>query len=205
MTKQEKIRKYDLKLQKYIDNKSFVKICRTICGEDENISGFILNMSEDFLLLQLTNDFMFDGFAIIRKDDFDSIRHSSFERTQRKIFNSEGLLKSEYGFDKKMALKNWSDIFSTLKEYDFHIIVENINVDYLDFWIGEITRVTTKSLHILNYNPDGIFDVEPTSIKYNTISIVKFGDRYSTTFRKYLRQKEASANYKVKRVHTNTA
>lgn len=58
---------------------------------------------------------MLDGFAIIRLDDFDSIRHSSYERTQRKIFNSEGLLDNGFGFDKHLPLTSWTDIFKTLK------------------------------------------------------------------------------------------
>jgi len=76
MTNREKIKEYDLLLQKYIDNKSFLKINRTICGEEENLSGFLLTMSKNFLLLQLDHDFMLDGYGIIRKDDFDSIRLS---------------------------------------------------------------------------------------------------------------------------------
>jgi len=189
MTKREKIKEYDLQLQKYIDNKSFLKIFRAVCGEEENLSGFILAMSKNFLLLQLDYDFMLDGYAIIRKDDFDSIRHSSFERTQRKIFNAEGILATSYGFDKALPLTGWADILKTLKKYDFHVIIENINKDYLDFWIGEIKKVTDKSVSIHNYNADGELYDKPTNIKFDTISVVKFGDRYSTVFRKYLKSK----------------
>lgn len=187
MTKREKIKEYDLLLQKYIDNKSFLKIFRTVCDEEENLFGFLLAMSKNFLLLQLNQDFMLDGYAIIRKDDFDSIRHSSYERTQRKILNAEGILAASYGFDKALPLSKWEDIFKTLKKYDFHVVIENVNKDYLDFWIGEIKKVTDKSVSIHNYNPDGELDEKPTSIKFDTISVIKFGDRYSTVFRKYLK------------------
>src|SRR6186713_373443 len=107
MTNQQKIKEYDILVQKYIDNKSFVKIYRTVCEKEENVSGFILGMSKHFLFMQLDYDFMLDGYAIFRKDDFDSIRHSSYERTQRKIFKAEGLLDTEYGFDKKLPLSSW--------------------------------------------------------------------------------------------------
>jgi len=189
MTKRAKIKEYDLMLQKYIDNKSFMKIFRIVCDKEENLSGFLLAMSKDFLFLQLGYDFMLDGYAIIRKDDFDSIRHSTYERTQRKIFNAEGILATSYGFGKPLPLTSWTDILKTLKSYDLHIIVENINKDFLDFWIGEIKKVTDKSLSIHNYNPDGQLYDKPTNIKFDTISIIKFGDRYSTVFRKYLRRK----------------
>ena len=133
MTRQKKIKDYDVLLQKYIDNKSYVKIFRTICGKEENLSGFILEMSKHFLFLQLDYDFMFDGYAIIRKDDFDYIRHSSYERTQRKIFKAEGLLDTEHGFDKKLLLTSWTEIIRTIKSYNFHIIIENLNKTTLTF------------------------------------------------------------------------
>jgi hypothetical protein len=190
MTQEEKIKKYDLTLHKYIQNKSFVKILRTIFGNEENLSGFILGMSSDFLFLQLGSDFMFDGYAIIRKEDFDSIRHSSYERTQRKIFNAEGLLAKAYGFSRELPLTSWAEIFETLKDYDFHIIIENTNNDHLDFWIGPITKVTNKKVSLLNYNPNGQLYKKPDMIMFDTIRTVKFGDRYSTIFRKYLKTNE---------------
>jgi len=176
-------------LQKYIDKKAFVKLYRTVCGEEENLSGFILGISKGFLFLQLDYDFMLDGYAIIRLDDFDSLRLSSYERTQRKIFNAEGILSTSYGFDKVLPLTSWTEILKTLKSYDLHVIIENINKDYLDFWIGEIKNVTDKSVSIHNYNPDGLFDDKPKNIKLDTISTIKFGDRYSTVFRKYTKHK----------------
>jgi hypothetical protein len=189
MTERQKIKEYNLMLQKYIDKKAFVKIFRTVCDNEENLSGFILGMSKGFLFLQLDYDFMLDGYAIIKLDDFDSLRLSSYERTQRKIFKAEGILDTAYGFDRPLPLTSWTDILKTLKSYDLHVIVENINKDFLDFWIGEIKKVTGKSVSIHNYNPDGQLYDRPTNIKLDTISIVKFGDRYSTVFRKYLKHK----------------
>jgi hypothetical protein len=189
MTERQKRKDYNLMLQKYIDKKAFVKLYRMVCDKEENLSGFILGMSKDFLFLQLDNDFMLDGYAIIRQDDFDSIRLSSYERTQRKIFKAEGILGTSYGFDKSLPLTSWTNILKALKSYDLHVIIENIKKDYLDFWIGEIKNVTEKSVSIHNYNPDGQLDDKPKNIKLDTISIIRFGDRYSTVFRKYLKHK----------------
>jgi len=190
MTERQKIKDYNLMLQKYIDKKAFVKLYRTVCNKEENLSGFILGMSKDFLFLQLDSDFMLDGYAIIRLYDFDGLRLSSYERTQRKIFKAEGILDTSYGFDRPVPLTSWTGILKTLKSYDLHVIVENINKDCLDFWIGEIKTVRDKSVSIHNYNPDGQLDDKPKNIKLDTISIIKFGDRYSTVFRKYVKQKK---------------
>ncbi|MFT3934426.1 MAG: hypothetical protein QM726_12465 [Chitinophagaceae bacterium] len=189
MTEREKIKEYNLMLQKYIHKKAYVKLFRTVCNKEKNLSGFILGMSKGFLFLQRDYDFMLDGYAIIRLDDFDSLRLSSYERTQRKIFKAEGILDTSYGFAKPLPLTSWADILRTLKNYDLHVVIENINKDFLDFWIGEIKTVTDKSVSIHNYNPDGELDNKPTNIKFDTISTIEFGDRYSKVFRKYLKQK----------------
>jgi hypothetical protein len=190
MKAQEKINEYNLMLQKHINKKSFVKIYRTVCEKEDNLSGFILGMSRNFLFLQLDNEFSLDGYAIIKLDDFDGVRYSSYERTQRKIFNAEGFLTNGYGFEKHLPLTSWSDILKTLKNYEIHVIIENINNGALDFWIGQITKVAEKSMSIHNYDPDGTLDEKPTLIKLDTISIIKFGDRYSTTFRRYLKKRK---------------
>lgn len=187
MAKTQTIKQFNSMLQDYIDKKAFVKIDRTILGKEEYLRGFILSMSRDFLLLQVSDDFLLDGYAIIRLDDFDSIRHSSYERTSRKIFKAEGLLE-KVGIDDELPLTSWKDILRTLKQHDYHVTIQNFNRGYLDFWIGEIKRVTDKSVSILNYDPNGKLEGKPTNIKFDTISILTFGDRYSTTFRKYLKE-----------------
>jgi hypothetical protein len=77
-------------------------------------------------------------------------------------------------------------MLQSLKKWDYHIIVENVNKDELDFCIGPIKRINEKSLSIYYYDPTGKLDKKPTTIKFDTIRIITFGDRYSTTFRKYL-------------------
>lgn len=188
MTRQEKIKKYDVILKKYSDKKEFVKIFRTVCDKEENLSGFILSMSKQFLFVQDTHDFMLDGFAIIRKDDFDSIRCNKNDKTQRKIFKAEGLLEKGFGFNKSIPLISWKDIIAAIKKYDYHIVIESINKDYLDFHIGQVVKVSNKSVSIHNYDPTGKLDKIPTQIKYDTISVLRFGGRYETIFRKYLRR-----------------
>gem|GEM_PF-540799 len=187
MKKYATIKEYNLLLKKYIDSKAFVQIFRTVCGQEENLSGFILGMSKRFLFLQLDNEFMFDGYAVIRLDDFDSIRHSSYEKTHRKIFKAEGLLTNGYGFDRHLPLASWKALLSALKAYELHVIIENINNNVLDFWIGPIKRVSEKSVSVHNYDPDGQLDDKPTNILLEDISIVKFGGRYPTIFGKYLK------------------
>ena len=186
--RKKKIKDHDLMLQKHIDKKDFVKINRTFQNREENISGFILSISKDFLLLQVDNEFLLDGCAIIRKDKFDSLRCNKFEKTLRKIYKEEGLLDKQYGIPQSISLKSWQDIFADLKKLDYHVIIECEDKEEPDFVIGPIKRVDKRKVRVQYYDPTGKLDDKLTAIKFDDITIVKFGDRYSTTFRRYLKQ-----------------
>ncbi len=188
MTTKEKIKTYNKLLQKYLDNKEYIKIFRTICDKEEILSGFILKMSKGFLLIQPEYDFILDGYAIIRMDDYDSIRCNKNDKFKKKILKAERILDTTYGIDKNIILRSWTSIIHDLRKYDYHVIIESVNKDYLDFFIGSIKRVTKTSVSIHNYSPTGKLDKKPTTIKLNDIKILWFGDRYSTTFRKYLKE-----------------
>jgi hypothetical protein len=181
-------KEYDLMLQKHIDNKDFIKIIRTFNGKEENIAGFLLAISRNFLLLQIDNEFMLDGYAIIPKNKFDSFRCNKYDKTFKKIHKKEGNLDVLYGIDHDISLNTWQSIFIDLKKADHHVSVEcEDNVDP-DFIIGPIKKIHKDKVGIQYYDPTGQLDVQPTSVLYNEITIVKFGDRYTTTFRKYLRE-----------------
>ena len=171
-----------------MSNKAVVKIFRTIGESEENFNGCMIAATNTLLFLQVLEDFEFDGYAIVRKNDIKLIRHSSYERTYKKIIKSEGTF-TNYGYDDKLSLKDWFSILSTLKKQDVHVIIENINHDYLDFWIGPLVKVTNKYVMIHNYDPNGIFDSKLTKINLDSISNIKFKDGYSTIFRKYLRKR----------------
>lgn len=183
----QKIKDYDVLLQRYIDKKDFVKINRTFKGSEINISGFMLSHSKDFLLLQVDNEFFLDGYAIIPKQQFDSIRCNKYDRAFKKIYKGEGLLNSQYGIEQTISLKSWQSVFIELKKLDYHIIVECEDKDNPDFIIGPLKKIYKEKVSIQCYDPTGKLDDEPTTVKYSDITIAKFGDRYSTTFRKYLR------------------
>lgn len=52
----------------HIDKKDFVKIKRTVTEGEANITGFILYMSKDFLLIQQEEEFLLNGYCIIRDE-----------------------------------------------------------------------------------------------------------------------------------------
>ncbi|TKK64222.1 hypothetical protein FC093_23045 [Ilyomonas limi] len=186
--RKDKIKDYDIMLQKHIDKKDFIKINRTFKDREENISGFMLAITRQFILLQVDNEFMLDGYAIIPKDRFDSIRCNNYDKTFKRIYKEEGLLDTQYGFNQSLSLKSWHELFSDLKKLDYHVVIECEDKDDPDFVIGPIKRVTKDKVGVQYYDPTGKLDDKPTTLSYDDITIIKFGDRYSTTFKRHLRK-----------------
>jgi hypothetical protein len=183
------IAEYDRMLQKHIDRKHTVKILRTFRGIENDVFGYLLKLSEHFMLLQAYYDFSFDGYRIVPKDRFDGIRYNKFDKTAQKIMEAEGSLM-QLGISYDVDLAAWQTIFTTLKANDRHVIVECEDKKKQKFIIGAIERIGKRSVKILNYDATGLVDKKPTSIKYDDITIIHFDDKYSTTFRKHLRTRK---------------
>jgi hypothetical protein len=178
---------YDVMLKKHISNKDFVRITRTFNAVEENVYGFILGISKDFLLIQNELDFLLDGFIIIRKDQFDSLRCNRFDKFHKKILKAEGVFYWDYETADSIDLSSWQQLFNNLKKSDYHVTVECEAMDEPNLVIGPVKRVTKDYVGIQYYNPVGQLEAQLTTVKYKDITIVKFGDRYSTTYRKYLK------------------
>lgn len=187
MKDKNEIEAYDLLIQKYIDRKDYVQFIRNFHKKEENISGFILAMSKDFLLIHLDLEFNFNGYTIIRKDGFDSLKRNKFQNARRQIFKAEGLLDSDYGIDVNISLISWQNIFEDLKRNKYIVIVECEDKDEPDFIIGPIKGIAVEKVNIQNFDPGGQLDSTPTIVKYSEITTVTFGDRYSKILGSYLK------------------
>jgi hypothetical protein len=186
---EEKIKDYNDRIREHIKKSDFVKLKRKHINIESSLNGIILQLSDNFLLIQIIDDFLVDGFAIIRIDQFENYRSGKYEKYYKKILLSENILSENNNLTPIIDLTKWKSIFRDLQKLDFHVIIECEDLDVPTFTIGPIKRMTEKSVSIQNYDPIGKFDHMNTIIKYDHITLLQFGDRYSTTFRKYLKIK----------------
>lgn len=175
-------------IQNYINEKLFVKVLRFVADDEMSLSGFILQQSDGFLLIQVEEEFLLNGYAIIRTEDIDEIICEDGENMLQKILEAEGIVQKSYGIAQELKMKSWKTIFRHLQELDFHVIVECEDLDEPVFIIGPIEKIGKEKLHIRYYSPSAILEKEATKIDLDEITLIKFGDRYSTVYRKYLQE-----------------
>jgi hypothetical protein len=183
MTRKE----YNDMIKRHVDKKDFVKIKRTVTEGSADISGFILLMSKDFLMIQMEEEFYLNGYGIIRKDHFDALRCNQNDKALKRMLKAEGIIDSDYGIKNKIRLTDWRTIFNDLKKYDYHVIVECEDLKDPLFLIGPIKKINKDSVQIQYYSPTGLLDKKPTTVKYTDITLVKFDNRYINVLKKYLR------------------
>ena len=187
MAKKKKIEKFEKLLKRFVKNQDLIKIESTAFEGESSIYGLILKNSTDFLHLTETDEFIFNGEVIIKKDQFDSIRCNEMDIAYKEILSKEGKLKATKLKKTTVDLTDWTTIFKDLKKQDIHVIVECEDLDDPTFTIGPIENVNSKNVEIRYYDATGILDKKLTKVKFKDITLLKFNDRYSKTFRKYLK------------------
>ena len=161
-------------------------LCRCCFSYDENYWYFyILNYSEKLLLGIKEDDFILDGFQIRKISDLKRIEVN--DDICAKINEENKLLENIK--EPEINLSSWKAVFESLKALNILIIVENENIDKGNrfFYVGYVRKIKKSSIIFSAIDADGVWcdDIE---IKYSKITSVTFGDRYSTTWQKYLMQ-----------------
>jgi len=77
-------------IQKHIDRIDFVKVN---LEDDSSILGFIVKASDDFLMIEETNDFSLAGTKIVPYERVSGIRHGLSDKVSKMIYSKEGLIK----------------------------------------------------------------------------------------------------------------
>jgi hypothetical protein len=179
----------DSVLQKHIDKRDLVNIYRFFNESTSVLNGFILKQSTDYLLVQQIDQFLPNGYLIIRRDTIDHIRCNKYDKAQRKILKAEGMMHREEAIEDHIDITNWQAIFKALKKLDFHVIAECERLPepaIAIYTIGPVKRIFKNLVLVQYYDPAGVLENVHTRIRFDDLTTVTFGDRYSTIFRKHL-------------------
>jgi len=174
-----------------LNNKRFTRITRKVSDDSEFLSrGYVVDCSNDFVVIQETDDFKLLGFDILPISQIIKIRYNNHDRNYDKIMDWENE-KTSLGLKTKIDLTDWKTIFKTLQKKNMNIIVECESPDISSFTIGPVNKVTDKSVFVLNFDASGFLDEKPTKIDFQNISKIMFDDRYIDIFCKYIRKRKS--------------
>ncbi|MCL2130903.1 MAG: hypothetical protein FWH36_00385 [Lentimicrobiaceae bacterium] len=178
------------RIKDFFENKKFARITRQVSEDSNAISrGYIVDFSNDFIVIHETDDFKMLGYSILPIKDIKELRYNNYDRYYDKIMKWEQE-KDNITLKSKVNLKNWKSIFETFQANKSNIIVYREDPEFDSFTIGSIEKVTTKSVYILYFDANGFWDKEPTKIGFANITKILFDDRYIDVFSKYTRKRK---------------
>ncbi len=104
------------KIKYHLDNKKYCKIKRLINqAEIENAKGYIVDFSDNFVLLHETDDFQIDGYSVIPTNTISDILFSNRDKYYDKIITWEGLVDKIQN-KHKIDLTSWNSIFKSIRK-----------------------------------------------------------------------------------------
>lgn len=178
------------KIRVHCNNKRYSKIKRQFAeGTFENKNGYIVDYSNDFIVLQEVDDFVIRGYLIIPIQTIKEIRLNNSDKYFEKIYQKEGITE-KIEKKHKIDLTNWETIFKSIKKLDFNVIIQNETPNDNTFDIGPIIKITKKSVYIRYFDATGLLDDDLTKIDWDFITLVNFDDIYINTLSKYLKVKK---------------
>ncbi len=178
------MKKNDIKLR---INNSVEKrqLCRVKFDYDDNTWFVFPLLTNDKLFLCANEDeFILNGYSIRRFKDVEKVQYEV-----DKIFS---MVKSEGIIDQvlipKIDMTDYQTIFTSLKERNKNIIVENEKAqeNQYSFVIGRVIKATKTKVVMKHFDADGIWEEELYEIPYSRITSISFDTRYVNVFSKYI-------------------
>jgi hypothetical protein len=151
--------------------------------DDNALYGYVLKVSDQLTLIAEEDDFILDGYKVIRNSDIDFCKPTSSTMYCTRIMKKENITLDP-NISLQINLTNWATLFADLRKQDEFVIVENEFKD--DFLIGPIRRVNKKSVTIDYFDGNGKW-CAPQNISYADVTSVSFASRYIKMHRKYLK------------------
>ena len=180
------MRKSDLAL--FMGTGKKVRLIRRHPSESR-LNGYILDMSNNLLLMHRFDDFEPDGYTICRIRDIVKLRHGPYEEWFDHMLRSEKLLSGL----KLPHCINLSTVETAIRSIaDFYeqmvIECEDEKGAIEDFYIGRLVNTQTRNIYFQDFDALGYWSKTPKSIKIAEITKIQFDTPYIKVFSKYTRE-----------------
>lgn len=153
--------------------------------EEGSHEGFVVGLSQTFVLLQAIHEWNDVGAMIFPFDAVEDCDVSDFHDDQLKIldFNSVKCTK-RYAWVK---LNSYADLFKSLKIKNKFVVVSL--EDEAD--VGQIASISSDSVDLKAVDPGGNWIEELLDCPYEEITLIQFDDSYSRVLQRYVERAAA--------------
>jgi hypothetical protein len=150
-----------------------------------SLNGYVLGMSDQWLLLWQFHDFYPDGFTIVRMDGITSYRCGEYEEFWTNMLRQENVATELPSM--AIDLSSTKSVLRDLQKTDQNFIVESEapDKDIEDFYLGRATRIQNTQVKFASFDALGQWDTKLQTIEFGEITRLQFDTPYTNCFSRY--------------------
>jgi len=167
--------------KKYIHEKNFIKITLI---DDGRVNWFIIDETDDFILIINENDFIIDWYKLIKKDFIKKVSYGKQEKFYQNLYKINNIKIPATKLE--INLMNLLNKFKKDKEF---IIIETYKKKKLSFDLWPITNIGTNYISLKPISSLWKFE-KIKKISTSDIDVLSRWDRYSKVFEKSITSKK---------------
>jgi hypothetical protein len=155
--------------------------------KEPRANGFVLDVGEELVLLQVFHDFYPEGIAVLRLCDVLEVRYGPYEHHWERMLRAEGIAPTAL-VGAPPPLDDMHDLLESLRERGANVIVEceDDEEPISDFYIGRVLKVDAGTIEFANFDALGKWDDEPHRIELAEITNVGIQTPYLEIFSRHL-------------------
>jgi hypothetical protein len=183
-------------LRRAVAHHESVKIIRRT-RDELNIYGFPLAVGRALVLLRAVHDFNLEGYIVLPLERITHVRSGVNERFLEHVIRDDGQLRRVWPplaapIWADLPLDAWQKLFRTLGATRQIAIVECETRDEDGFFIGPVVGVAEHAVGIHHFDATAVWDPAPTEVLFKTITCVRFDERYTQVYTRYVGDPPAS-------------
>ncbi len=152
------------------------------------VEGYLLDYSDEWLLVRCVVDFHLDGYTLLRPKDVCRIRRRA--RMCDRLLRAEGVTKEDIFAGLTLDLKTTEFLLKDLKARAEIIIVDcEYSSEDAYLYIGRPKRVGKLSVSMRWFDVNARWQPECVKVPYSAISTIRFDCEYSHVYSKYLQKR----------------
>jgi hypothetical protein len=168
-----------------IDVDSFFKQQRLVDIElidlDDELSGYIVEYSRDFVLVQIYEDFQLDGYSVLPRKSIKKLASSDTLLFCEKVLSDNSV---QVSMPDSISIESNASLFrSFIKDNEVILIDSNKDDDY--FFVGRVLEVKKNQVIMSYIDSTSNQDYEPLTIDYDDLDKVTFRSHYANVYNKY--------------------
>jgi len=172
-------------LEKHFEGNHKITLSSNIEDDEEVYHGYIVGLTRNFICLWLVVDWHHDGFLVMPVKYRTGVRHGKYEKTYHRILKSEGCL-TDVIKPNWLKIGSYKSAFKSLEANCNNVTIESRLPSVDEFVVGEIKNITDKEVHLKGFDATAKWQDGVYKIPLKDITTLKFGDEYSSVFRKYV-------------------